>query len=753
MVDPKRAAFAWALLASAMAAAPPDSTSATAALNSTAAQLPAHADGSPTSRLFNTLLITFGAIWLGRISVRLGLIEPDKGDLRAMAFYIGKVAFPLLIFNTVATAELGQVNIATLVACSLAKLAVMALTGLLAYFAYKSYRPVGQQVLTGTVFGFFAVASNDFAIGFPVIEAIYGPSMVVYIAANSLVGSFVFVPLTMVLFSIGQALSPPDGDKKHGKLGTLLSIVRDVLLNPVIICTVAGLLYKIVLGHTLARDGSKLVLPGLLQDAVKLLTAPFVMSALFLTGASLRSARLSVWPAALVLMKVVVCAFFSYLFGVLLVQGPRHVKERLVNFAFFYGSIPTSSAPLIFASQFDPGAAEVISTAILLGLLLAGPVMFSTAILLTDMGASANDVAVVQFSTIVASLVCGTFFLVLLGVLRRDWGFFCPAKKLLALYGVMLMVYESLALFFNPQISPVLCDGYNRNSMSLPSLALSWMQSALALIRLVLQFLLVFGPTKSPHNHGMGYMLSAACLMLALIPAVVASPTTIDQICRRALTQEWRLIDEDVWTGLLLVASVTLAVMGICKKRRDRRKSMAASEGNGKTLPRSAKSVAEDPGMQSRWVCEIPKDVIMPISVLFTLQMLIRLVNSTTVLLSDIQRESPQGSFLLMLMLETLLDHGQLISLTLAVFLSQKLTEHAAAAAPRLCPCLWRHVDKRLSRQRSTLLPDSIMGSIELPEEHEAWEEGEEELERPSALEKTSEDSVEESEDSLHQEA
>lgn len=56
------------------------------------------------------------------------------------------------------------------------------------------------------------------------------------------------------------------------------------------------------------------------------------------------------------------------------------------DFTFFYGAIPTSSAPIVFASQFDPESAELIATAVLFGLVLAGPIMFVTAYSLNDGG-------------------------------------------------------------------------------------------------------------------------------------------------------------------------------------------------------------------------------------------------------------------------------------------------------------------------------------------------------------------------------
>ena len=65
----------------------------------------------------------------------------------------GSLVFPLLIFNTVATAELHSVDYGVIGACSLGKIAVMVLTWLLAYAVFQPRRRGRRQV-----FGFFQVA-------------------------------------------------------------------------------------------------------------------------------------------------------------------------------------------------------------------------------------------------------------------------------------------------------------------------------------------------------------------------------------------------------------------------------------------------------------------------------------------------------------------------------------------------------------------------------------------------------------------
>ena len=57
-----------------------------------------------------------------------------------MGFFIGSISFPLLIFNTVATAAIDAIDLRVIAACSLAKLVVMAATWVLAFVAYEPSR-------------------------------------------------------------------------------------------------------------------------------------------------------------------------------------------------------------------------------------------------------------------------------------------------------------------------------------------------------------------------------------------------------------------------------------------------------------------------------------------------------------------------------------------------------------------------------------------------------------------------------------
>ncbi|EOD14872.1 hypothetical protein EMIHUDRAFT_448259 [Emiliania huxleyi CCMP1516] len=479
------------------------------------------------SRLFNTLFTTFSAVFLGFACVKLRLISPGEGDMKGFGFFVGQIVFPLLIFKTVATAQLEGMSLQTLLACSLGKATVVGLTFAATVCFYLPRRTLGDRILTASVFASFAMASNDFAIGFPVVDALYGDGKAeggvdtdALVAGNALIGSAVFVPGVTVLFSIGEALKKKDeragggSDSSEaaligGRWPEALSTARAILLNPVITMTLAGFAYKLAFGWTLTLRDSKMRLefPHPLSDLLELLTAPFGMCALFLTGTSLRGLRVSLVSCLLVAMKVVVCAYVSYALAGSLVDG-----RELRGFSFLYGMIPTSSAPLLFAMRYSPASAELLASSILLGL-----------------ETMVDTLSRVQLTTTLAAFACATLCLASLGglALRDAWGGAGPQRALLLCYAATLVVYAAAMA----AMSPLLDDG------------------------------------------------PCSRLLLGAVPSVLVYPNTLNEVCSavkpRLDPATLHLAPNLAWNVLLLLTSCGLFAYGSTRPHAPRRSTAA----------------------------------------------------------------------------------------------------------------------------------------------------------------------------------
>lgn len=721
------------------------------------------AGASPTTRLLNTLVALFGAILAGYVVVRMKSVNPGQGELKGMGWFTGKFAFPLLVFRTVATAQLGAVDPGTILACTAGKCTVMAATFLLTYYGYQADRGPGQRFLTATVFGFYTVASNDFAVAFPVVTALYGATqdMSIYITANALVGSVFFVPLSMVMFAVGESMrsaeaqsstnevelasvaaegqeeasepsqedpnSPaqpaPAPSARISKLELTLKVGYDILTNPVIVSAMAGFLFKAFAG---AGNG----LPSPLGDVVTLFTAPFGMLALFLTGTSLRSPNLAAWPVMLVLMKVLVCAFVSGGLGLLLASGPNSLTLR--DFSFFYGAIPSSSAPLLFAQQFDPAAAEAMASAVMYGMVLGGPVMYMTALFLDPNASSPSFIRTIQSVQVTASLVSllsGVAYLALFALMGKEFCQQCSSKRLLVLLGFTLLAKQLVVLLMSQAVGGTApCQSYLTNPWSPWGLVVCWLQNSAKLMILLLFVCMVFlweraSQTSGPSSYGpwaIAFSAAGICFLLALIPAVVTDPATLNQVCWMTASTPcpMQLRPDLCWSIIQVGLVLALTARRVFTKAQpqgqepEKESAMRPDAGDqpcrdcpatalggssacASTAPEithdeAAPSDAADPASGGNWACALPSMQVKILSSSLGLQVLSQVVNTMKALAGEHSTPTGvRGGFAQTLALENILEHGYVAIFLAALLADEHFALHISQTLPRLWPALF----------------------------------------------------------------
>merc|ERR1740121_91981 len=366
----------------------------------------------------------------------------------------------------------------------------------------------------------------------------------VYIAANALVNAAVLTPLAMVLLAIGNNMeSAPEKTEsgatvaQQSTLMVVLSVLRELVLNPTIAMTIMGFVFHYVLGFTIEVDSKgEPIFISPLKELVDLLTSPFGMCALFLTGVSLETPRFQFWPVLLVVMKVVLCAWASYAFAAWFVDSPSvsdAEEERLTNFSFLYGMIPTSSAPLLFAREFDESAVELIATAVLFGLVLAGPLMFGAAVVLEGVQDFPHLLVTVELQTAAVGLVCGLFLILTLVLLRQHWGYQCPFRFLTAGLIVISFLHEAVSILMNPDVSTKPCEVYVEDPFSSHyGMALMMLQTSFRVVVLLLTLMALSGRTPQASKR-CGALMLAGSLLFGLICAFFTSPHTVAEMCHQ----------------------------------------------------------------------------------------------------------------------------------------------------------------------------------------------------------------------------
>jgi len=478
---------------------------------------------SSSGKLAVVLLKTFGAIGMGYICVKYKWIDPSKGEMKSIGFYVGKVAFPLLVFRTVATANVGNVAWGVIIGCNVAKFLAWMTAFALAYL----FMP-GNKLINATLFGYFVIASNDFAVGFPVIDALYPvepgqPNMATFLAINALAVTVFFNPLTLILFSLGQ-----DSGSSGGGGFSVIGLLSNIFLNPVMGATVAGFVFQLGYPGDLTEG-----FPSPMSDLIALATSPFGMLALFLTGSSLKSMTMAIWPTVFVLLKVIFCAYLGAVIVEILLPD-NQFKDQLLNFSYLYGSIPTSSAPLVFAGEYAPENQELVATSIIFGLLVSGPTMFMSSILFEqeDDGDVAGQLAEIMAVVTYVSAVCAiaVFAIFFIG---RQW-FTAPPVDIVVAYGFAVSFYLGVKAYLVETSCNhgAVLQNFNQSGMEfviLPSSFAILYGFAQNLCRSLIMLLMYWKILGFPVARTK--MAVVGVMVVSFLISLVTPPNTINEMC------------------------------------------------------------------------------------------------------------------------------------------------------------------------------------------------------------------------------
>lgn len=633
---------------------------------------------SPPMELLNTLVTTGVVMGIGSLAVQFRILEPARGDMLALRWYVGKVARPLLIFKVVATSDVGGVQWYFIVSCALAKISIMIIVWLLAFFCYHSHSTaVRQRVLTATCFAFFVVASDDIAVGLPVVRAIYSAELGIdlYLAANTLITAAVFTPVVMVLCEIGKAMTDslehvdvehePSDSQALTQEVTLSEdvaidvqspakilfqqapannesstyIAKSIILHPVIVGVLAGVSYKTLLGNELGAIGGKVI------DE---LTAPFGMMALFAIGTVIKPPSVSLWPVVLSTFKVLVCAFLSFSFARWLAPSSAPDDVSLIDFSFFYGSIPTGSMPLLFTMDNNPAVVESVASATLFGLFLAGPVMLATTMFQESEGHVVDPVVLqtmqlyVSFCSFVLGCVCLALFIVL--AVRGRWGPVTMGKVCLAVYGAV----GCMCAFFAWRVSFERCPPAGIVSLDCPNyFMVAWLGRSRRWIMVVMQALTIPWSCGEFHVSFWHEAVAVSAVLAASLASAFHNPEArpVNMQCKMQVSDEAYFFRE-VSASVSFVLLVGMEGYRLKMRTHGRRASGDSPLNLGEMEPLESQ--------EEEWPHTCPTRVVRALVFWHVLQRVCALSDSA----AQWAGWKVKGSFISMLMLEGLLENG-----------------------------------------------------------------------------------------------
>lgn len=304
--------------------------------------------------LISVVLPVFCFIALGYIVITIRLIGAETGD--AVASFVFNVAMPFLLFRAIGTMEIAVVSPWPFWLTYFASAAASFLVGLaIVRIGF------GRDAEAGIIGGLCGAYSNTVMVGMPIVTVAFGEEGLVMI----LLLIAVHLPVMMTVSTILMETTVTGGTFGGARLlHALRQVLRNLILNPMIIAVFAGILFRF----------SGLPLNGIPRNLVDGVSDTAVPLALISLGMSLHKygVKGNVMPAValaackLAIMPAVAYVVARFVFGL----PPIGVAVVVVSAA-----CPAGANAYLFASQVRTGLA-----------LSANTITLSTAMAVVTMG-------------------------------------------------------------------------------------------------------------------------------------------------------------------------------------------------------------------------------------------------------------------------------------------------------------------------------------------------------------------------------
>ncbi|XP_028148362.2 integral membrane protein GPR155 [Diabrotica virgifera virgifera] len=346
--------------------------------------------GTSFENLYPALTQCFAIIICGYVAGRMNWIS--ETEAKGINTFIGTFSLPSLIFMSLAEVELSQVNwiflLSILIAKSIVFFSVIIVTLL-----------VGRPLKLGRagIFAIFCTQSNDFAIGYPIVAALYKqthPEYATYLYLMAPISLAILNPISFILMEIGkrrrdegsEQILINDGEISNNlnshreRLKLAVSVFKSIFMNPIIFMTILGILGNVVFKHNV---------PVYLGGTLKVLGSAFSASALFLLGLrmvgkvhKLKGATLVV-PGILIMVKLLMLPIITREIISLLHVGQNATETvDLSTYGFLYGTFPSAPTVFVFANQYSIDV-DLIASAMVVCTFVSAPLMFVSAKMIT----------------------------------------------------------------------------------------------------------------------------------------------------------------------------------------------------------------------------------------------------------------------------------------------------------------------------------------------------------------------------------
>eukprot|EP01136_Pigoraptor_vietnamica_P027737 Opistho-1_new@84404 len=331
------------------------------------------------SNLAPALAQTFVIILLGYALGRFKVVPLEAA--RAIGQFVSLISLPALLFLKMATLDFGTIDWVFLLGITISKSAVFVFVAIMT-IVMKKGRPnrAGHAGLRGI----FATQSNDFALGLPIVQALYDSTHPAYAGFLYLVAPISLIllnPIGFVMMEYGAQkeqraveesfnASSVSGRPARRSGIPWLRIMKNVLTNPIVFMCILGIAGNFAFDRHVPKTLAMILQP--LGDA-------FSGCSLFCLGLSMVG-KLGKIKRKGVLVPLLLIACKSLVLPIV----SQHVisalggSKDLSMYGFVYGTFPTAPSVPFYAFDYNMGG-DMIAAAMVMGTLLSAPLMFVTA--------------------------------------------------------------------------------------------------------------------------------------------------------------------------------------------------------------------------------------------------------------------------------------------------------------------------------------------------------------------------------------
>ncbi|XP_015214501.2 lysosomal cholesterol signaling protein isoform X1 [Lepisosteus oculatus] len=340
-----------------------------------------HNSSTPSSpsmsidQLFPALLECFGIILCGYIAGRGNIITSSQA--KGLGNFVSKFALPALLFKNMVLLDFANVIWSFLWSVLVAKVVVFAVVCILTLLVAS---PESRFSKAG-LFSIFATQSNDFALGYPIVEALYKntyPEYLQYIYLVAPVSLMILNPVGFVFCEVQKWRDSPS--PQQSKLKIVGTVILQVLKNPIVFMVVIGIASHFILSRQI---------PVFMAQFLDGLANSFSGSALFYLGLSmvgqLRKLTKSTFVALILLITAKLLLMPLICRGMVELLDKSNVSVNhtsLSNYAFLYGVFPTAPSVAIYAAQYNMEL-EIVTSGMVISTFVSAPIMYVSAWLLT----------------------------------------------------------------------------------------------------------------------------------------------------------------------------------------------------------------------------------------------------------------------------------------------------------------------------------------------------------------------------------